>query len=186
MGQPSLAKPGPRRSQFILAAMGVITVVFVAISYYWLTRKPSASEAFWGPVLRDPLPASVVLAEPCDAARAIAMARIASHLARLGRTPVLSASSDPPPEKGPVILIGGAGEPQSDASVTRLFDRASPHPRITLSGDAALASAFLTTRPWLEDAFRAAPPGWEQKNLRLTLRGEGSPPTPKVVSLDVW
>jgi hypothetical protein len=169
--------------------MGVITVVFVAAAYYWLTRRPSAHESFWGPVLRSAPPPVIVLAQGNDAGDAIAMARIASHLSPLGRTPLLKTGREAKPEELrnlPAILIGGAPAPQGSAVVTRVFPDGSQQPRITLEGDTALAAEFLTARPWIAEGFRAAPEGWERKNLQLTLRTEGSPPAPKVINLRVW
>jgi hypothetical protein len=216
--------------------MAAIAIVLTAVSYLWLTRRPSAHEAFWGPVLRSSAPAAVCIAPAgagsADIGDALALAHVASHLARAGRAGLPRAGTDPAcgeRSQAPAIRIGGftgqrtaetaetprfvwerdgprawirdrqePGRRWTDAEgdglaiVSRVFEGPSNRPVITLTGvgpaGAQMAAGFVTARARLEDGLRAAPAGWERRNVEIVLRAEaaGESKAPRVLALHVW
>lgn len=83
--------------------------------------------------------------------------------------------------------------PMDFVIISRLFDSKTGQPLIVAAGLAhfgtQVAGEFLTTPAYFNDAMKAAPEGWETKNLQLVLRAEvigKSPGPPRVVAMHVW
>lgn len=83
--------------------------------------------------------------------------------------------------------------PMDFVIVSRVFDSRTGQPLIVAAGLAhfgtQVAGEFLTTPAYFNDAMKAAPGGWETKNLQLVLRAEvigKAPGPPRVVAMHVW
>jgi hypothetical protein len=79
------------------------------------------------------------------------------------------------------------------AIISRVFEPTTGRPMISIGGITHLATAaageFLTTPASLDDALKAAPKGWDRKNVQMVIEtkviGHGATP-PRLLALHIW
>ncbi|HEY1493839.1 MAG TPA: hypothetical protein VGF49_04820 [Candidatus Solibacter sp.] len=79
------------------------------------------------------------------------------------------------------------------AIISRVFEPTTGRPMICIGGITHLATAaageFLTTPASVDDALKAAPKGWDRKNVQMVIEtkviGHGATP-PRLLALHVW
>jgi hypothetical protein len=94
---------------------------------------------------------------------------------------------------GPLVNGPFEGEYNDYAILTRIFDKTTGHPVISVGGITHLATQaggeFLLSTALMNEALAKAPGGWESKNLQIvvTTRVIGSSASPpQFLALHVW
>ena len=95
--------------------------------------------------------------------------------------------------KGPLISGPFDGEYSDYAILTRIFDKTTGHPVLSVGGISHLATQaggeFLLSVPHMNEALAKAGPGWEGKNLQIVITtkviGSSASP-PQFLAIHTW